>query len=81
MNSRRHSKTGDPWQRWVIHDRVEPTAGPAMSPIPRLRSIFAAQQHFAMCQMRKSPVLRDQSAGAAYSKVNRCGKRKLKRDE
>jgi hypothetical protein len=37
---------------WVKRDRVEPTAGPAMSAIPRLRPSFALQQNFVMCQMR-----------------------------
>jgi hypothetical protein len=33
----------------VIHDRVEPATGQAMSAIPRLRPIFAVPSNFAMC--------------------------------
>ena len=34
----------------VIHDRVEPAMCPTISAVPRLRSIFAVPQNFAMCQ-------------------------------
>jgi hypothetical protein len=35
---------------WVIHDRVKPAAGQAMSAMPRLQPRFALQNNFAMCQ-------------------------------
>jgi hypothetical protein len=37
---------------WVNHEQVEPEVGPAMSVIPRLRSISTVQQYFAMCQQK-----------------------------
>jgi hypothetical protein len=42
---------------WVIHDRVEPTMGPVVSAVLRLRPIFVVHQNFEMCQMRSETLL------------------------
>jgi hypothetical protein len=47
-----------PCRIWVSHDGVEPTAGPAMSAIPRSRSSFVLQQNFVMCQQETCAVIR-----------------------
>jgi hypothetical protein len=35
---------------WIKRDWGEPTAGSAMSAVPRLRPRFEVQQNFVMCQ-------------------------------